>query len=64
MKPETFDKLKNLVVSHFNNASRIYVFDGFTGSSPLSKKRVGVLYILDVLCFVEFYNLFTVYVSR
>jgi len=40
MKPETFDKLKNMVVQHFNNASKIYVFDGYTGSSPLSRQKV------------------------
>lgn len=40
MKPETFEKLKNLVVQHFNNAPKIYVFDGYTGSSPVSRQKV------------------------
>ncbi len=40
MSPEIFAKLKGLVVQHFNNASKIYVFDGYTGSSPVSRQRV------------------------
>lgn len=40
MAPETFTKLKRLVVNHFNKASKIYVFDGYAGSSPVSRQRV------------------------
>mmetsp|Transcript_13323 Transcript_13323/g.23381 ORF Transcript_13323/g.23381 Transcript_13323/m.23381 type:complete len:558 (-) Transcript_13323:265-1938(-) len=40
MSPETFTKLKGLVVNHFNKASKIYVFDGYAGSSPVSRQRV------------------------
>lgn len=40
MAPETFTKLKGLVVNHFNKASKIYVFDGYAGSSPVSRQRV------------------------
>lgn len=40
IEPETFDKLKSLVVQHFNNASKIYVFDGYAGSSPYSRQKV------------------------
>ena len=40
MSPEIFAKLKGLVVQHFNNASKIYIFDGYTGSSPVSRQRV------------------------
>ena len=41
MSPETFTKLKGLVVNHFNKASKIYVFDGYAGSSPVSRQRVS-----------------------
>jgi hypothetical protein len=42
IKPEIFEKLKSRVVQHFNNASKIYIFDGYAGSSPVSRQKVSV----------------------
>ena len=55
MKPETFDKLKGLVVQHFNNASRIYVFDGYAGSSPASRRKVVLSIIFLFFIFLTFF---------
>jgi ATP-dependent phosphoenolpyruvate carboxykinase len=40
MKVETFKKLNEKVVAHFNNAKKIYVFDGYCGANPASRKKV------------------------
>jgi ATP-dependent phosphoenolpyruvate carboxykinase len=40
MKVETFKKLNEKVVKHFNNAKKIYVFDGYSGANPASRKKV------------------------
>ena len=40
MKVETFKKLNEKVVSHFNDAKKIYVFDGYCGANPISRKKV------------------------
>lgn len=41
MKPATFDKLNDKVVKHFSNsAKKIYVFDGYSGANPASRKKV------------------------
>jgi ATP-dependent phosphoenolpyruvate carboxykinase len=40
MKPETFSKLNDKVVKHYNQAKKIYVFDGYSGANPISRKKV------------------------
>lgn len=40
MKPETFDKLNKKVVDHYNGVDKIYVFDGYAGANPKSRKKV------------------------
>ena len=40
MKPEIFDKLNEKVVKHYNQAKKIYVFDGYSGANPISRKKV------------------------
>jgi phosphoenolpyruvate carboxykinase (ATP) len=40
MQPATFEKLNAKVVAHFNQAQRIYVFDGYSGANPASRKKV------------------------
>ena len=43
MKPETFAKLKAKVSEQFsNNADKIYVFDGYSGANPESRKKVNM----------------------
>lgn len=40
MKLETFRRLYGKVVSHFNTeAKNIYVFDGYCGANPASRKK-------------------------
>lgn len=40
MKVDTFNKLNTKVVSHYNQAEKIYVFDGYSGANPASRKNV------------------------
>mmetsp|Transcript_11936 Transcript_11936/g.18045 ORF Transcript_11936/g.18045 Transcript_11936/m.18045 type:complete len:554 (+) Transcript_11936:78-1739(+) len=41
MKPEVYKRLHKEVTSHFsNNAKNIYVFDGYCGANPASRKKV------------------------
>jgi phosphoenolpyruvate carboxykinase (ATP) len=40
MKSATYDKLNAKVVNHYNQAKKIYVFDGYSGANPVSRKKV------------------------
>jgi hypothetical protein len=41
MKPEVFDELYAKCVAHYNGLNSAYVFDGFCGANPASRKKVG-----------------------
>jgi hypothetical protein len=43
MEPEVFDELYEKCVSHYNNLDEFYLFDGFCGANPNSRKRVRFL---------------------
>lgn len=38
--PMAFDELYNLSVAHINSLDKIYMFDGYTGANPKSRKKV------------------------
>jgi phosphoenolpyruvate carboxykinase (ATP) len=38
-----FDELYGKVSSHYQNADDIYVFDGFCGANPATRKRVRII---------------------
>lgn len=40
IKPEIFDELFGLAVDHFNSKDACFVFDGFVGASPSSRRTV------------------------
>jgi len=41
MKMETYKKLNKVVLDHFNNkVEKIYVFDGYCGTNPATRKKV------------------------
>ena len=46
MKPAVFSKLHAKVVMHYNNAKKVYVFDGYAGSNPAS--RIKVRFITEI----------------
>ncbi|CAM9299840.1 unnamed protein product, partial [Ectocarpus fasciculatus] len=46
MKPAIFTKLHSKVVMHYNNAKKVYVFDGYAGSNPAS--RIKVRFITEI----------------
>ncbi|KDO21818.1 phosphoenolpyruvate carboxykinase [Saprolegnia parasitica CBS 223.65] len=43
MKPEVFDELHEVVKNHYNAAEKVYVFDGYCGANPNSRKRVRII---------------------
>ncbi|EQC38163.1 phosphoenolpyruvate carboxykinase [ATP] [Saprolegnia diclina VS20] len=43
MKPEVFDELHDVVKQHYNAAEKVYVFDGYCGANPNSRKRVRII---------------------
>eukprot|EP01006_Ploeotia_vitrea_P008557 TRINITY_DN20555_c0_g1_i1.p1 TRINITY_DN20555_c0_g1~~TRINITY_DN20555_c0_g1_i1.p1 ORF type:complete len:575 (+),score=-23.48 TRINITY_DN20555_c0_g1_i1:68-1792(+) len=43
MTEEVFNELKNACISHYNNAEKAYVFDGFCGANPVSRKNVRII---------------------
>ena len=38
--PQVFDALYDKAVAHFNDKESCYVFDGFCGASPKSRRRI------------------------
>lgn len=46
MKPSVFSKLHSRVIIHYNNAKKVYVFDGYAGSNPAS--RIKVRFITEI----------------
>eukprot|EP01034_Spumella_vulgaris_P034822 gene34822-42945_t len=40
ISPYVYDELFNLAVDHYNTVDKVYIFDGFVGASPKSRKRV------------------------
>jgi len=44
--PLVFDSLYDRAISYFNTLDEVYVFDGFTGSSPKSRKKVRFVHEL------------------
>ncbi len=48
MTPETFKKLQARVLDHYNNnVNKVYVFDGYSGANPASRKKVSILLLYD-----------------
>ena len=43
MESEVFDELYEKCVDHYNNLDEFYLFDGFCGANPNSRKRVRFL---------------------
>ena len=44
--PEVFDELYNKAINHFNTLDKCYVFDGYCGSNPKSRKNVRFVHEL------------------
>jgi ATP-dependent phosphoenolpyruvate carboxykinase len=44
--PEVFDELFEKAVAHFNTRDNCYVFDGYCGASPASRKKVRFVHEL------------------
>lgn len=44
--PEVFDELYAKAVGHFNSLDECYVFDGFAGANPVSRKKVRFVHEL------------------
>ncbi|KAI9917885.1 hypothetical protein PsorP6_012531 [Peronosclerospora sorghi] len=40
VKPHVFDELYATVTKHYGSAQQVYVFDGYAGASPASRKKV------------------------
>lgn len=40
MKEEVFNELKTKCIDHYNKAEKAYVFEGFCGANPASRKKV------------------------
>lgn len=40
---EVFDELYEKVTTHYNSAEKMYVFDGFCGANPASRKKVRIV---------------------
>ena len=38
---EVFDDLYKLATDHYNKAEKAYVFDGYCGANPATRKKVG-----------------------
>mmetsp|Transcript_12917 Transcript_12917/g.14960 ORF Transcript_12917/g.14960 Transcript_12917/m.14960 type:complete len:564 (+) Transcript_12917:161-1852(+) len=41
--PEVFDELYEKVVEHYNEAEKMYIFDGYCGANPVSRKDVRII---------------------
>ncbi|KAF4038362.1 Phosphoenolpyruvate carboxykinase [Phytophthora infestans] len=46
--PEVFDELYETVSEHYDQAEKVYVFDGYAGANPASRKKVR--FITDLAC--------------
>lgn len=44
---QVFDELYEKCVGHYNTLDNMYVFDGFCGSNPTSRKKVEEHYMFD-----------------
>ncbi len=40
--PATYEKLYNRVTKHYNDAKKVYVFDGYCGAHPDSRMKVHI----------------------
>lgn len=41
MKGEDFDQLIDEAIAHYNKQEKCYVFDGFVGAAPESRRKVN-----------------------
>ncbi|KAF1327824.1 Phosphoenolpyruvate carboxykinase, partial [Globisporangium splendens] len=41
--PEVFDALYDKVTNHYGTAEKVYVFDGYAGANPNSRKKVRII---------------------
>ncbi|KAF4145638.1 Phosphoenolpyruvate carboxykinase [Phytophthora infestans] len=48
VSPEVFDELYETVSEHYDQAEKVYVFDGYAGANPASRKKVR--FITDLAC--------------
>ena len=42
--PEVFERLEKIAVDHFNTLDECYVFDGYCGANPSSRKKVRFIH--------------------
>jgi len=40
LSPDTFEELYKLAIDHYNTVDKVYIFDGYAGASPKSRKSV------------------------
>lgn len=43
MEPQVFDELYGKVTEHYSKAPKMYVFDGYCGANPKSRKKVRII---------------------
>jgi phosphoenolpyruvate carboxykinase (ATP) len=42
--PQVYEELYNKAINHFNTLDKAYVFDGFCGASPVSKRKIRFIH--------------------